>query len=198
VSGDDELGQLATKVNQMLDLIQSQMNSLTALSMTDALTGLANRRAFDARLKLELARAKRNSKPLALLILDVDFFKRYNDRYGHPAGDATLQAVANVLKNTCLRTSDLPARIGGEEFVALLPDTHSKGAMEIAERIRQLLYERQIAHEDSAVAAWVTVSIGVATTCDETPEALKARADKALYMAKEQGRNRACCADENT
>ena len=196
VNGQDELGVLASEVNKMLALIESQMNSLTALSMTDSLTGLPNRRTFDARLRLELARARRTQHTLALLILDVDFFKRYNDRYGHPAGDATLQAVADVLRQTFFRPADLPARIGGEEFAVLLPETNAKGAMEIAERIKQLLRERNIAHEDSNAAAWVTASIGIALTQDESPEAFMARADEALYNAKEQGRNRAYCAEK--
>ena len=193
VSGRDELGLLASEVNKMLGLIESQMNSLTALSMTDALTSLPNRRAFDARLALELARERREPRRLALLMLDVDFFKRYNDRYGHPAGDATLQAVGEVLHRACLRAADLPARIGGEEFAVLLPETNARGAMEIAQRVRQLLSECNIAHEDSAVAARVTVSIGIALARKESAEEFMARADKALYHAKEEGHDRACC-----
>ena len=195
ISGQDELGLLAGEVNKMLCLIEEQMDNLTALSLSDPLTGLPNRRAFDARLTVELSRERRTPNGLALLILDVDFFKPYNDCYGHPAGDIALQAVADVMRQACLRASDLPARIGGEEFTVLLPETDEEGAIEIAERIRQLLRERNIAHKESAAASWVTVSIGIALAKDESPESLMARADEALYCAKEQGRNRAYCAE---
>ena len=196
VKGRDELGVLANEVNKMLALIESQVDGLTALSMTDPLTGLPNRRAFDTRLALELARERREPRSLALLILDVDFFKRYNDHYGHPAGDLALQAFADVLRQSGQRASDLPARIGGEEFAVLLPETNSQGAMEIAERIRQLLNERNIPHKDSTVASWITVSIGIAVAKMETAEEFMKRADKALYCAKEQGRNRVSEAKE--
>ena len=196
IKGRDELGILASEVNKMLELIESQIIRLTTLSMTDTLTGLPNRRAFNARLALEQARKRREPRALALLLLDVDYFKRYNDRYGHPAGDSALQAVAVLLRQACLRAADLPARIGGEEFAVLLPETDTKGAMEIAGRIEQLLRECHIVHEDSSAAPWVTVSIGIALARDESLEAFVARADQALYTAKHHGRNRACCAEK--
>lgn len=193
VKGRDELGLLAREVNTMLGLIESQVADLTALSMTDTLTGLPNRRAFDARLALEHPREQRHDRALALLILDVDHFKPYNDRYGHPAGDAALKALAAVLRLACGRASDLAARTGGEEFAVLLPETDAKGALEIAGRIQQLLRERKIRHEASPVAPCVTVSIGIAVAGEETRDAFVQRADRALYMAKHGGRNRVHC-----
>lgn len=191
--GKDELGILANQVNSMLDLIESQMKSLTTLSLTDTLTDLPNRRAFDERLAMEFARERRAGYPLALLVLDVDYFKRYNDHYGHPAGDAALQAVADVLRLASGRAADLAARTGGEEFSVLLPHTDLHGAVEMAKRIQQLLQARAIAHANSPVADCLTLSVGIAVAADDGPEALVQRADQALYNAKDQGRNCYCC-----
>jgi diguanylate cyclase (GGDEF)-like protein len=195
VAGHDELGLLSREVNSMLELIENQMSSLTALSMTDTLTGLANRRAFDARLAMELPRERRYHRSLALLVIDVDYFKRYNDRYGHPKGDAALQALGAVLRQACSRATDLPARIGGEEFAVLLPETDATEATTLAGLIQTLLTQCNIAHEDSEVAPWLSVSIGIAIACNESPASLMQRADAALYQAKGQGRNCAFCSD---
>ena len=181
----------------MLGLIENQMSSLTALSMTDTLTGLANRRAFDARMALDLPREHRGNRPLTLLVLDVDYFKRYNDRYGHPQGDVALKLLGAVLRQACGRATDLVARIGGEEFAILLPETDAAAALDIAGRIQTLLRERNIAHESSDAAPWMTVSIGIAQAHDESATALLQRADAALYQAKAQGRNRACCSESS-
>lgn len=195
VQGGDELGLLAGEVNAMMGLIEAQMAGLTTLSMTDTLTGLPNRRAFDERLTLEFARQQRTVRALALLVLDVDYFKGYNDRYGHPAGDATLQTVAQVLRQACARASDLAARTGGEEFSVLLPETDARGALDIAQHIQHLLQVRAITHENSAVAKVVTASIGIAVAREESAQEFVQRADRALYRAKQQGRNRVCTDD---
>lgn len=195
VRGGDELGLLAAEVNSMMGLIETQMAGLTTLSMTDTLTGLPNRRAFDERLTMEFARQQRTVRPLALLVLDVDYFKGYNDRYGHPAGDAALQAVARVLRQACARASDLAARTGGEEFSILLPETDARGALDIARHIQLLLQAQALQHENSAVAEVLTLSIGIAVARQEPAQEFVQRADRALYQAKQQGRNRVCADD---
>jgi diguanylate cyclase (GGDEF)-like protein len=191
VRGSDELGTLSGHVNHLLKLIETQVHTLQQLSLTDAMTGLKNRRAFDERLALELSNKSRGERKLALLILDVDFFKRYNDRYGHPAGDTALKAVAQVLQASLGRAGDLAARIGGEEFALLLPETDRDGAQAVALRIRKRLLQLALPHEDSPIAPYLTLSIGIALAGDETPAALIERADRALYLAKEGGRDRA-------
>lgn len=196
IKGGDELGILSSRVNTLLSLIESQVDSLKALTLTDALTGLANRRNFDARLALEFSRQQRTERPLALLLLDVDHFKRYNDHYGHPAGDLALKELAQVLRVSVARASDLPARIGGEEFAILLPETDAVGANALAAQVRQNLQKRCIPHADSPVAPHMTVSIGIAITIakvrSESMDAFVSRADNALYQAKHEGRDRAC------
>jgi diguanylate cyclase (GGDEF)-like protein len=193
IRGHDELGLVASKVNVLLALIESQVQSLQSLSLTDALTGLANRRAFDARLALEHAREHRNERPLALLLVDVDYFKRYNDQYGHPAGDAALRAVADILRLSVSRITDLAARIGGEEFAILLPETDLGGAKALAERVRSNLQERALVHAGSSVSPCLTVSMGIAMAGSDTLAEFLSRADQALYRAKAEGRNRVCC-----
>lgn len=193
VGGRDELGILSTKVNSLLDLIASQVKHLTTLSLTDTLTGLFNRRAFDEKLAIEHSRVIRHRRALTLMMLDVDNFKLYNDRYGHPAGDLALQSVAEVLRLASGRRFDLVARVGGEEFAILLPETDGKAALEIAERIRRLLRECQIRHEASPTVPYLTVSIGIAVAGVETSAEFVGRADRALYQAKHTGRNRAYC-----
>lgn len=169
---------------------------LSQLAETDSLTGLANRRIFDERLALEWARAERDCRSLSLILIDVDFFKRYNDHYGHPAGDSCLTEIAEVLKRSARRVSDLAARIGGEEFALLLPGTGGEGAEMIAERLRQQVLALGIEHADSPLGL-VTISLGVASTrphasTAETRSHLVKTADVALYEAKGGGRNRLC------
>jgi diguanylate cyclase (GGDEF)-like protein len=166
---------------------------LEQLSSLDSLTGLANRRALDACLARECARASRSGETIALLLCDVDAFKAFNDTYGHPAGDACLQRVAEVLRATARRAGDLVARYGGEEFAVVLPSTGLEAALAIAEQALVETRALHLLHGRSAAADVVTISIGV--TCslpDEPPdpEALLARADAALYTAKRTGRNR--------
>lgn len=166
---------------------------LARLSSEDALTQIANRREFDGRLALEWNRAKREARPLALILVDVDYFKNYNDYYGHPAGDDCLRRIASVLRAIPQRSSDLVARFGGEEFVALLPGTGIEDAMQLAQRMRQAVAGLHMPHATSPVAPGVTASFGVAVwlpQADDQPSELVADADAALYRAKEHGRNR--------
>ena len=188
--GRDELSLLARNVNHVLGVIHRQVQQLELLAQTDALTGVANRRAFDHRLRLDLAAITRNDQPLSLLLLDVDYFKLYNDCHGHPAGDAVLAAIGAVLKESAGRPTDFSARIGGEEFAILMPNTDVLGAQVIAERIRAHLAMRALAHDESPIAEHVTVSIGVTVArAGETPANVASRADQALYQAKRDGRN---------
>lgn len=162
------------------------------LSITDSLTGLHNRRHFDEIIELELQRLKRTAQSVSLIMLDIDAFKAYNDRYGHVKGDECLQTVAHAIGRAVCRPADLSARFGGEEFVVLLPETDAKGAKAIAERIRNEIAELGIIHEGSNVSEHVTVSMGIssdgADTFATTVELIE-QADKHLYTAKDQGRN---------
>ena len=166
---------------------------LELMSTTDGLTGVANRRGFDACLAREWQRAARARGQLSLIMADIDFFKIFNDHYGHLAGDTCLRAVAQVIAETASRPADLVARYGGEEFVALLPDTDAAGAAQLAEKMRGRLASLDIAHAASEAARHVTISLGVATLVPETrddPSYLILQADEALYRAKDGGRNR--------
>jgi len=172
--------------------LQQVNKSLMRLSSLDSLTGLANRRSFDSALELEWQRGSRSGKPLALLIGDVDFFKRYNDRYGHQQGDVCLRTVAEAL-GRCATGDELAARIGGEEFALLLPNTDIDGAAAAGERVLDAIRALNLPHAASEVAAWVTMSLG-ATVCFpgagcSAQDFFKA-ADAALYEAKSGGRDR--------
>lgn len=165
---------------------------LHVLTLRDPLTGLNNRRAFEAELSKAWRRCWRMRVPIALLFVDIDYFKRYNDHYGHPAGDACLIEVARILADSVGREGDMVARIGGEEFVLLLPDTSADGARHVAGRLHERLEACALAHGHSEVADRVTVSVGVSSCLPRdglSPELLLADADKALYAAKRQGRN---------
>jgi len=167
---------------------------LQKLSSLDGLTGIPNRRSFDEVLLKEWNRSKRHSNAISLIMLDIDFFKLYNDHYGHQGGDDCLKRVATALKNSLHRETDMLARYGGEEFSAILPDTNIEGALKLAENMRSNVQSNQIPHEKSKVSDYVSISIGVASTVpsqDSTPpDILIAAADQALYKAKEEGRNR--------
>ncbi|AEQ50955.1 diguanylate cyclase [Pelagibacterium halotolerans] len=167
---------------------------LSRQASTDALTGLANRRVFDEVLERDMARCGRAGTPLSLVLLDVDRFKHYNDVHGHQAGDRCLIMVANAIKSSLLRPSDLAARYGGEEFAIILPDTNRAGAEAVAERIRNAIAEASTCELGSEV----TASLGVAeydlSRAPTTPESLVRRADGALYSAKAGGRNRVMAA----
>ncbi|MFP3873336.1 MAG: diguanylate cyclase [Thiohalophilus sp.] len=179
----DEFGQLATTFNKMAD-------ELELLASYDSLTGLLNKREFESRLQDEVRRAKRSRNPFALLLMDLDYFKQVNDTHGHPAGDHTLRVLAALLKKQ-VREADYVGRYGGEEFGMILTDTAEKDARDTAERIRRLVEEKAFAISDSATIN-ITLSVGLATYPDDAgnAETLFACADKALYKAKETGRNR--------
>jgi diguanylate cyclase (GGDEF)-like protein len=165
---------------------------LKAQSSVDGLTGIFNRRRFDETLNEEWRRARRNQKAISLLMMDIDFFKAYNDHYGHLAGDDCLRKMAKELPGIVHRPADLVARYGGEEFVILLPETDSDGTLHIANRVQEKLKVMNIPHAYSSVADHVTLSIGAITlipTDELTPFDLIQRADELLYEAKQNGRN---------
>ena len=167
---------------------------LQTIANTDGLTGLANRRMFDMTLPKEWRRAIRAEMPIALLMLDVDFFKLFNDSYGHQCGDQVLRQIAECIGRNVRRPADTAGRYGGEEFVALLPDTEMAGVVEVAERICAAVADLDIPHRGSPIGR-VTVSIGVAETrpaLGESADPLVKEADEALYEAKRAGRNRVC------
>lgn len=162
-------------------------------SMLDGLTGIANRRRFNDTMLTEWNRAKRSGSTLSILMVDIDFFKNYNDTYGHLEGDECLRKVALALKNGLKRPADLVARWGGEEFACILPETGHAEALTIAEDLRRSIMELAIPHKGSIIEKFVTVSMGVATISpseNEEFESLIKKADDALYKAKERGRNR--------
>ncbi len=185
--------ELELRVGQRTDELQVLNRRLAALSLTDDLTGIANRRRFEEVLVQEWRRAQRQGQPLALAVIDVDWFKPYNDHYGHLAGDECLRHIARALADLVGRSGDLVARYGGEEFVFLAPVTDSAGALRMASRVVRAVHALALPHAQSPLGR-VTVSIGVACLqpgpLDE-PEALLRSADAALYQAKAQGRNRA-------
>jgi diguanylate cyclase (GGDEF)-like protein/PAS domain S-box-containing protein len=169
------------------------------MALTDALTGIANRRSFETELAIEWGRCGRQGAPLSLLLLDVDHFKRYNDRYGHMAGDKCLQRIAGALVDVARRSSDHAARIGGEEFAMLAPNTDADGVLIVAERLRVAILDLGMRHEANTPLRLVTSSIGVTTMwphgvptaeVDQLTSRLFSAADNALYRAKSTGRNR--------
>jgi diguanylate cyclase (GGDEF)-like protein len=189
-TGSDEISRLAGFARSMMDVIRDKVGALRTETQTDAMTGLANRRLFEERLQLALKLRHRHHRDGALLLFDVDYFKRYNDCYGHPAGDAVLVQVAQCLKGLASRPGDLAARLGGEEFALLLEDTSADGARNRADQVREALLDLAIAHTGSPDHGIVTLSCGVAMLSDQdSRDSVYARADAALYLAKEAGRN---------
>ena len=170
-----------------------QRDQLHTLSSIDALTGLANRRHFDARINQLWQEARKDKKPLALLFMDIDFFKPFNDNYGHAAGDECLQQVAKLLLTTVTRPDDLVARYGGEEFVCVLPDTDLQGAYQLACRLQENIKKLNLPHAYSQCSERITFSIGIAAEIpmdnEIAPDRLLLLADERLYMAKSAGRN---------
>jgi two-component system chemotaxis family response regulator WspR len=167
--------------------------ALEKLSSLDGLTGIANRRRFDQELESNWHRAIRQGNSLALIMIDIDYFKSYNDQYGHQRGDDCLQKVARTLEDSATRSTDLVTRYGGEEFGVILPDTGLQGALEIAEQMRIDIERLNIEHRYSRSSGYVTISLGVATTIparNSYQNSLIAAADQGLYMAKKEGRNR--------
>jgi len=174
--------------------LREQALELQSQTLLDGLTGIANRRRFDAHMDDEFRRAKRNVSPLSLVMVDVDCFKSYNDNYGHQKGDECLIQIAGALTRVLGRPCDLPARYGGEEFMAILPDTNADGAMRIAEMMRREVETLELEHAYSTVARHVTISLGVVTQVPQhnaTVAHMIGAADRALYKAKHSGRNRA-------
>jgi diguanylate cyclase (GGDEF)-like protein len=194
---------LAAHRDRLAELVEERTTELRAanvlleeLSRSDPLTGLANRRHFDEIKDVEFRRALRLGQPLSVLMCDIDFFKRYNDHYGHTQGDECLQGVAETLKCVFGRAGEVVARLGGEEFVVLLPGVDAEAAHRSAERLQHRLAEQALPHEASAVSSHITLSIGLAgfdpDSMDQFDQLLR-RADEALYRAKAQGRN--CISD---
>ncbi|WP_318769706.1 diguanylate cyclase [Tepidimonas sp.] len=184
---------LEQRVRERTAALEAANRRLEAFSRIDGLLGIANRGYFEQRLREEVARHARQRRPLALVMVDVDHFKRYNDRYGHQAGDACLRAVAQALGTVVRREPDLLARYGGEELVALLGDTDLAGACVVAQRAVAAVQALGLRHEASDTAAVVTISAGAAALVPQGPEdaaRLVQQADTALYAAKRSGRNR--------
>ncbi|WP_417066892.1 diguanylate cyclase [Niveibacterium terrae] len=214
VGGDDYLFKpisgivLAAKVRAMQRISQMRYSlvvltrrldeanrELQRLSSVDSLTGIANRRQFDEALLREWRRALRKKLSIALLVCDVDFFKHYNDHFGHQGGDECLRRIATSLSEQVKRPTDLVARYGGEEFAIVLPDTDAEGARRVAEAMRSAIEAMHLAHAPSSGMPWVTISLGLAAAVPEagnvSPLRLLEAADAALYEAKRAGRN--CC-----
>ena len=190
----DEKGKLIAVVQTIRDSTdyKKAQSALEELSITDELTGLHNRRFFNENLHIEWSRGIRSQEPLSFILLDIDYFKQYNDTYGHTAGDDCLKSVSRVLQHSLLRSSDMATRYGGEEFGLLLPNTTLDGAFQIANRIRSAIERINIPHNTNQIASHITLSDGI--TCltpsaEVNPTELVALADEALYKAKAQGRN---------
>jgi diguanylate cyclase (GGDEF)-like protein/PAS domain S-box-containing protein len=194
-------GEVEALIGFMFDITERKLNEekllhlqkeLEELSFTDGLTNVANRRMYDSIMDIEWASARRNKLPLSLIILDIDYFKQYNDHYGHVKGDDCLRQVAQVLSTAATRPRDFFARFGGEEFVLILPETDALAARAIAEKCRHLIHRQQLPHEQSQIDRVVTISLGVGTTLpthDAEPIDFIESVDRLLYKAKQKGRN---------
>ncbi len=203
---NDELGRLVNGLDNLMQAFQQgldQRDELHQISTMDGLTGIANRRRFDEFVQQQWQHALRIQEPLAIIFIDIDYFKPYNDNYGHATGDETLRAVGRSLAEAMPRTTDMVARYGGEEFVCVLPHTDSEGASAVAEKLRERIQALGIPHAYSGVAQHITISMGVASTTpgkqggiDDVSELL-CLADSRLYLAKEQGRNRVVTTDRS-
>jgi len=172
--------------------LKRQRDLLEHLHITDPLTGIANRRRFDLTLEHEWKRAIRMQGFLAIIMIDIDYFKQFNDTYGHGAGDECLKKVAQALDKVCEREIDLVARYGGEEFVAVLPGTDLDGAMTVAKMMKDCIIALEIPHGGNSIGACISISLGVSSNSNQTleaPQTLLKQADDALYKAKRNGRN---------
>jgi diguanylate cyclase (GGDEF)-like protein len=191
-TGARELKELAQAANGALDRIEILNDQIIAMSNIDSLTGIANRKFFDEQYLLHYKNAAREDKLISILMIDIDYFKDYNDAYGHLAGDQCLRSVAEIINNSLKRPIDVAARYGGEEFIVMLYDTNEEGALHIAESIRKNVQSAVKPHKASKCADCITVSIGTATSKPSRMSSsidLIANADKALYEAKVSGRN---------
>jgi diguanylate cyclase (GGDEF)-like protein len=171
---------------------QQKVSQANLLASSDALTQIANRRRFDEFLETQWQQMTSSQSPLSVLMCDVDFFKQFNDHYGHPAGDACLRQVAAALNSALYHDLDLLARYGGEEFVAILPQTNLSQALTVAQRMQTAVAQLETPHQGSSIAPHLTVSIGLATVCPsdhQSPSLLVNAADRQLYQAKAAGRN---------
>ncbi len=198
----DENGEVKALIGFMFDISERKeteqklldlQKELEELSFKDGLTGVSNRRMLDSVLEQEWVRARREQQPLSLLLIDIDFFKQFNDFYGHMQGDDCLIKVAQVLSEAATRSRDFFARFGGEEFVMVLPETDAEAAQKIAQRCQQFIFKQQIPHAESAVSQILTISIGSGTLIPSHKDELRDfvdRIDRALYQAKQAGRNR--------
>ncbi|MDP2822516.1 MAG: diguanylate cyclase [Sulfuritalea sp.] len=190
----DETGKLIAVVETLRDMTAQKeaQTALQQLATRDGLTGVANRRCFDDTLQMEWLRGTRDVKPVSLILLDVDYFKRYNDSFGHQGGDACLQTIAATMAASCPRSTDTIARYGGEEFAAILPGTAIGGALTVAERIRENILALNLPHSGNEGIGRVSASLGVGTAVPDRALEMKqlvAAADRALYAAKRAGRN---------
>jgi diguanylate cyclase (GGDEF)-like protein/PAS domain S-box-containing protein len=198
----DEKGEIDSLIGFLLDVSEQKeterkllrlQKELEELSYKDSLTGVGNRRMFDSVMDLAWTNAQRNSQPLSLLLLDIDHFKQYNDHYGHIPGDECLKRVANVLSSVVAREKDSLARLGGEEFALILPETSAPAANLVADRCRTLILNEQIPHKNSQIGSVLTVSLGVGTivpSLEDQPMRFIETVDRLLYQAKRGGRNR--------
>ncbi len=178
---------------QLYKQLEAANKALQHLAHVDGLTGVANRRRFNNYLNSQWLNLASERSPLSLILCDIDFFKLYNDKYGHPAGDMCLQKVGTVLSEAVQNSQDLVARYGGEEFAVIMPNTHISAAVHFAAAMQAGVRELKILHESSTISRYVTLSLGVATTIptfESEPSSLIIEADKALYKAKTEGRNR--------
>jgi diguanylate cyclase (GGDEF)-like protein len=184
---------LETQIAERTEALEQANRELERLATTDSLTQVANRRRFDDYLQQQWSHTSRSQSPLSLILCDVDYFKRYNDHYGHQLGDECLKQVAQAIRDALQRSTDLAARYGGEEFGIILPYSDLNGAMLVAEAIQTKIQELQCPHSRSEVSSYITVSMGIASLTPErslSPKTLLKAADAALYQAKTQGRNR--------
>ncbi|KAA3655605.1 MAG: sensor domain-containing diguanylate cyclase [Proteobacteria bacterium] len=203
----NEAGDVESLIGFMFDISERKrteqkllalQRELESLSFKDGLTGVSNRRMFDSALEAEWEEARRTAQPLSLILIDIDYFKQYNDCYGHIQGDACLKRVAQVLAGAATRSRDGLARFGGEEFVLILPGTDAAAAAKVAERCRSLILKEQIPHACSPAGQQLTISLGVGTLVPTHTDAaldFVARVDQCLYQAKQGGRNRIVRAD---
>ncbi|GAA5217147.1 diguanylate cyclase domain-containing protein [Corallincola platygyrae] len=200
IKTNDEIGMLARSFNEMNDNLSGVINKLEQLSYVDSLTQLANRRVFNQTLNTELRRHQRSGKPLTLMLVDIDFFKRLNDSAGHQAGDHCLAEIADVLSSHFERAGDLVARYGGEEFAVILPDTDANVVEDLCPNTCKAIEDARIPHPDSPISDFITASIGAISVIPDrevTTEYLIKSADDALYQAKAGGRNRAKVVNAN-